>query len=135
VLAASGITILLGGLRAGVPAPHELSALVCGWVVVTLQVVGGALRWSQQRPFSVDMRSARATPAPPILMVSYSARLALSTTVTGMLFSSMARLPYWNLSIALAIPFLAWSIVRLVWVRRAWLDPVERARVVMTVAA
>ena len=81
------------------------------------------------------MRSARATPAPPVLMVGYSARLASTTTVTGLMFSGLARLPYWNLSIALAIPFLAWSLTRLAWVRRAWLDPHQRARVVMTVAA
>ena len=68
-------------------------------------------------------------------MVGYSARLALSTTLTGLVFSGLARLPYWNLSIAVAIPFLAWSLVRLAWVRREWLDPFERARVVMTVAA
>jgi hypothetical protein len=135
LVVASGITIVLGSLRAGVPEAHELAALLCAWVVVILQVVGGSMRWSQQRPFAVDLRSARATPAPPVLMVGYSSRLALTTTMTGLLFSGMARLPYWNLSIALAIPFVAWSVVRLVWVRRSWLDPVERARVVMTVAA
>jgi hypothetical protein len=81
------------------------------------------------------MRSARATPAPPIVMVGYSARLALSTTLTGLVFSGLAKLPIWNLSLAVMVPFLLWSLVRLVWVRRTWLDPVERARVVMTVAA
>jgi hypothetical protein len=135
LMAASGLTLVLASLRAGLPAPHELTALLCTWVVVTVQVVGASLRWSNKSPFSVDMRSARATPAPPVLMVGYSARLALSTTLTGLVFSGMARLPYWNLSIAVAIPFLAWSLVRLAWVRREWLDPFQRARVVMTVAA
>lgn len=135
LVVASGITVVLSSLRAGVPQAHQLSALLCSWLVVTVQVVGASLRWSHHSPFSVDMRSARATPAPPVLMVGYSARLALTTTVTGLMFSGLARLPYWNLSIALAIPFLAWSLTRLAWVRRAWLDPHQRARVVMTVAA
>lgn len=68
-------------------------------------------------------------------MVGYSARLALSTTLTGLVFSGLARLPIWNLSLAVAVPFLIWSTVRLLWVRQAWVDPVERARVTMTVAA
>lgn len=135
ILAASGLTLVLASLRAGLPAAHELTALLCTWVVVTVQVVGASLRWSAQRPFSVDMRSARATPAPPVVMVGYSARLALTTTLTGLLFSGLARLPYWNLSLALAIPMLAWSLSRLMFVQRGWLNPYERARVIMTVAA
>ncbi|MFN8192861.1 MAG: hypothetical protein U0R80_01095 [Nocardioidaceae bacterium] len=132
---ASGVTLVLASLRAGLPEPHELTALLATWVVVVVQVVGASMRWSQQRPFSVDMRSARATPAPPIVMVGYSARLALSTTLTGLVFSGLAKLPIWNLSLAVMLPFLVWSLVRLVWVRRTYLDPVERARVTMTVAA
>ena len=69
-------------------------------------------------------------------MVGYSARLALSTTLTGLVFSGLARLPVLEpLDRSWRIPFLAWSLVRLAWVRRAWLDPLQRARVVMTVAA
>ena len=82
LLVASAITLALASLRAGVPDPSELAALVCTWLVVTVQVVAAALRWSAQRPFAVDLRSARATPAPPVLMVGYSARLAVSTTLT-----------------------------------------------------
>jgi len=135
LLVASGITLVLASLRAGLPAAHELTALLCTWVVVTVQVVAASMRWSANRPFSVDMRSARATPAPPVVMVGYSARLALSTTLTGLVFSGLARLPYWNLSIAVAIPFLAWSLARLMFVHRAWLNPFERARIITTVAA
>ncbi len=81
------------------------------------------------------MRSARATPAPPVVMLGYSARLALSTTMTGLVFSGMARLPYWSLSIAVAIPFVAWSLGRLLFAQQAWSNPFERARIVTTVAA
>ncbi len=135
LLVASGVTLVLASLRAGLPAPHELAALLATWLVVTVQVVSASMRWSAKRPFSVDMRSARATPAPPVVMLGYSARLAVSTTMTGLVFSGMARLPYWSLSIAVAIPFVAWSLGRLLFAQQTWSNPVERARIVMTVAA
>jgi hypothetical protein len=132
---ASLLTILIGALRAGLPAPHELAALVATVVVINLQVVGGALRWSLKHPYPVDLRSARATPAPPAAMVGYSARLATCTTVTGLLFSGCARVPDWRLSLIVAMPCLLWSATRLVRTRRRWEDPVTRAMVVSTVAA
>jgi hypothetical protein len=135
LLAASLLTVALAATRAGVPSPAELTALVCTLVVVTLQVVAGALRWSAQRPYAVDLRSARATPAPPLAMVGYSTRLAISTTLTGLVFSAFARLPEWEIGIVVTVPFLCWSAMRLLRTARAWSDPVDRARVVMAVAA
>ena len=132
---ASLITILIGALRAGLPSPHELAALVATTVVITLQVVGGALRWSLKHPYPVDLRSARATPAPPAAMVGYSARLATCTTFTGLVFSGCARVPDWRLSLIVAMPCVLWSATRLVRTRRRWQDPVTRAMVVSTVAA
>jgi hypothetical protein len=135
VLVASTVTIVLAALRAGLPTSYELSAIVCLVLVVTVQVIGSAMRWSAQRPFPVDMRSARATPAPPVVMVGYSARLALSTTFTGLFFSLLARVPEWRISVLLAMPFLVWSGYRLWRTSKVWEDPVQRSRVVMTVAA
>ena len=132
---ASLVTILLASLRAGIPTSSELTAITCTLVVVTVQVVGAAMRWSDQRPFSVDLRSARATPAPPIVMVGYSARLAVVTTLTGLLFSGLARLPDPTVSLLVAVPCVAWSTVRLLRTRRRWTDPVVRARVITTVSA
>ena len=96
-------------------------------LVVTVQVVNAALRWSAQRPFPVDLRSARAVPAPPLVMVGYSSRLALSTTMTGLVFSALSQDPDWRISVVVAIPFLAWSTWRLVRVQQRWLDPVQRS--------
>ncbi|MFC6287162.1 hypothetical protein ACFP3Q_09075 [Nocardioides sp. GCM10027113] len=135
LLLASAITIALASLRAGIPSSAELTALLCTLVVVTIQVVGAAMRWSMQRPFAADLRSARATPAPPVVMVGYSARLALSTTLTGLVFSGLARVPVWEASVLIAIPFVGWSLTRLARTRARWLDPVQRARVVASVAA
>jgi hypothetical protein len=132
---ASLITVLVGALRAGVPNSEQFAALVATLVVVTLQVVGASLRWSLKHPYPVDLRSARATPAPPVAMVGYSARLATCTTVTGMIFMGCAHVPNWHLSLLIAMPCALWSATRLVVTRRRWEDPVVRARVVSTVAA
>ena len=135
LLLASAVTLVLGALRAGVPSEPELAAVLCAWLVVNLQVVSAAMRWSHQRPYAVDLRSARATPAPPVVMVGYSARLAISTTLTSLVFSGLARLPHGELSVMMAIPFLVWSGIRLLRAREVWLDPVRRSRVVTAVAA
>lgn len=134
LVAASTLTLVLGALRAGHPTAAELTALLCAWVVVVLQVVSASLRWSLRSPYAVDLRSARATPAPPVAMVGYSTRLAVGTTLTSLLFSGLARLPAWPVSVLVACPFVAWSVIRLWQARDGWEDPAERARVVMTVA-
>ncbi len=132
---ASLATIAIAALRAGVPTVGEATALACTLLVVTVQVVGASMRWSEQRPYPVDLRSARATPAPPIMMVAYSSRLAVCTTLTGLVFSFLARVPNPVPSLFVAILFLTWSSVRLARSAQRWDDPVTRARVVVTVAA
>jgi hypothetical protein len=134
LLLSSGFTIVLSSLRAGLPAPHELTSILATWFVVILQVVSASARWSLKKPFAVDLRSARATPAPPGVMVGYSARLAVCTTFTSLIFSGLARVPDWRLPLLVALPFLAWSAGRVVLARADWLDPVIRVRVVSTVA-
>ena len=134
LLVASLVTMVLAGLRAGLPNPAELTALLCTWLVVVLQVITSAMRWSSRRPFSVDLRSARATPAPPLVMVGYSTKLAVTTTLTSLVFSGLARVPHPEISILVAGPFVVWSLIRLLHARDSWTDPVQRARVVTTVA-
>jgi hypothetical protein len=135
LLIASLITVVLASLRAGIPSAPELAALAATLVVVTVQVAAAGLRWSARRPFAVDLRSARATPAPPVVMVAYSTRLAVSTTLTSLVFSGLARTPSWEVSVLMAVPFLAWSTARLLRTAQQWADPVQRARVVVSVAA
>jgi hypothetical protein len=135
VLVASVVTLLMASLRAGRPTPSELAAIAMLVLVVTVQVLAAAMRWSAQRPFPVDMRSARATPAPPVVMIGYSSRLALSTTFTGLFFSTLSRFPDWRLPLLFAVPLLAWSGYRLSRSARSWQDPADRSRVVMAVAA
>jgi hypothetical protein len=134
LLLASAATVVLAALRAGMPTPGELAAVACTALVVVLQVVSASLRWSVRRPFSVDLRSARATPAPPLVMVGYSARLALATTLVGIVFSVLSRLS-WEWPVLVAAPLLLLSSWRLLRTARGWADPGTRARVVVTVAS
>ena len=134
LIVASFATVVLASLRAGLPDVDELVAVTAAALVVVLQVVSASLRWSVRRPFGVDLRSARATPAPPLVMVGYSARLALSTTLVGLVFSVLVRVS-WEWSAAVAVPFLLLSTWRLVRTANAWGVPEVRSRVVATVAA
>ncbi|MBA2465406.1 MAG: hypothetical protein H0V42_10590 [Nocardioidaceae bacterium] len=134
LLFATGLTMLLATLRAGVPTAAQLVGVLSCALVVTVQVVATSLRWSVKRPFSVDLRSARATPAPPVVMVGYSARLALTTTLTGMLFGA-ATFASWQWSVLLALPFLLFSTAKLIGTAAEWADPSTRSMVVATVAS
>ena len=134
LLLATAGTLVLASLRAGLPTVPELVAVLCAAVVVTMQAVSGSLRWSVRRPFAVDMRSARATPAPPLVMVGYSARLAFATTFTAMVFIATSRAPDWRWSVLLALPLVLFSAYRLVRVSGEWADPERRSLVIATVA-
>ena len=134
LLVATLVTLVLASLRAGQPTPAQLVAVLCAAAVVTVQVVATSLRWSVRRPYAADLRSSRATPAPPLVMVGYSTRLALSTTFTGLMFNLVSHAsPLWP--VLLSVPFLAWSGLKLVRTAHAWSDPPTRSRVVATVAS
>jgi hypothetical protein len=135
LLAAAGLTILLAALRAGVPTTAEVTSAVAAALVVATQVVAAAMRWSVERPYATDMRSARATPAPPVVMAGYSARLALRTTVVGLVFSATAVAPDGRWAVLLAVPLLCWSGWRLVRTEALWAVPEVRARVIAVVAS
>lgn len=135
VVLAITLTVVLASLRAGAPTGSQLVAMLCAAVVGSLQVVAFSLRWSVRRPFAVDMRSARATPAPPLVMVGYSTRLALSTTLTGLLFTITARVPDWRWSLLLALVLVALSGFKLRRTSTEWADPQIRSRVISTVAS
>jgi hypothetical protein len=134
LLLASLLAVVLASLSAGVPTVSQLLAVICDALVVTLQVVAAAIRWSVRRPFAADMRSARATPAPPLVMVGYSARLALTTTMTGLLFS-LATHASWQIPLLVALPFVLFSAAKLVGTANEWANPEIRSRVIATVAS
>lgn len=135
LLGAALVTLALVSLGAGLPTVGEAAAVLLCTLVVSVQVVAAAMRWSQQRPFAVDLRSARATPAPPVVMVGYSARLALSTTLTALVFTALAALSSVTLTTLVALSMAMWSAWRWERVAQRWDTAAERARVVICVTA
>lgn len=134
LLASAAVTVLLAAVRAGAPTATELAAVLSVSVVVAAQVVAISLQWSVTSPYAVDMRSARATPAPPVVMVGYSARLSVKTTLVGLAFWLAALGPDWWMPVLLGIAFLCWSAYRLLRTAELWAVPETRARVVAVVA-
>ncbi len=135
LLAAAAVTLVLAGIRAGTPTAAEVAAALGATVVVPVQVAALSLRWSIRQPHTVDLRSARATPAPPVVMAGYSARLAARTTVTGLVFSWTALAPDWRVAALLAVALLCWAGLRLHRLAGEWALPPVRSRVIATVAA
>lgn len=133
LLGSGAVTVLLVAVGAGAPRAPELVAVLVALVVVAVQVVAAAMRWSLARPYAVDLRSARATPAPPVVMVGYSARLAVSTTVTSMLLGALGQLPSVVPALVVGLVALLWSAWRLERTVLTWDDPVQRSRVVASV--
>ncbi len=131
----SGVTVVLALLRNGFPPFVTGLAVAACWLVVVVQVLAIVMTWSIRSPYSVDLSSPRATPAPHAAMAGYAGRLSLVTTLTGMVFTAVAVAPWPWLPLVVGVPFLAWSSVKLVRARRRWAEPTERARVVLTVAA
>lgn len=131
---ATAATLALAAVRAGVPTRSQLAAVVSCASVVVAQVVSASMRWSVRRPFAVDLRSARATPAPPLVMVGYSARLALGTTLVGLVFSLLSYLT-WGWSVLVAGVMVLFSAWRLAQVANEWARPARRSLVVTTVAS
>ncbi|GIM63294.1 hypothetical protein Pve01_80120 [Planomonospora venezuelensis] len=131
----SGVTVVLALLRNGLPPLAVGVAVASCWLVVVVQVLAIVMTWSIRSPYSVDLSSPRATPAPHAAMAGYAGRLSLVTTLTAMLFTGLAALPWAWVPAVVALPFLAWSTARLLRARRRWSTGDERARVVLTVAA
>lgn len=129
------VAVVLAAVRAERPTAAVVAALLCALVVITLQVVATCARWSIRNPHVMDLRSARAVPAPPAVMLGYSARLALGTTLTAMIFSGLSAVTNPWLAPIVSVPFLVWSSVRLWKASRAWRRPLDRSVVITTVAA
>lgn len=127
-------TVVVSGARAGVPTAAELAATLAAAAVVSLRVVASSLRWSVRRPFGVDLRRARATPAPPAVMVGYSARLSVMATLTGLLFSTLGQVAPWTWSVGAGAVLGLTSLASLRRTVRRWETPAVRARVVATVS-
>jgi hypothetical protein len=135
-LAAVGITLVAGSLRAGrLPTVGEAAALSACSAVVLLWVMATCMSLSVTRPHRADLRGPRDTPAPPGVMAAYSVRLAVSTTLIAVLFAGLAEVASWHWSVLCALPFALLSLRRLVRAAAIWSRPVTQARVATVVSS
>ena len=135
MVAVSGITVVLALLRNGLPPLVTGVTVATCWLVVLVQVLAIVMTWSMRSPYAVDLASPRATPAPHGAMAGYAGKLSLVTTLTAMLFTGIAAMPWAWLPPVVALPFLAWSGLGSAGRGGGGSLPSERARVVLTVAA
>ncbi len=109
--------------RRGPPARSratEVVAVFASGTACAALVVAACMRHSVRRPHRADLRGPRDTPAPPGTMAVYSARLALGTTGTGLLFTLLALAPEPWLPAVAAIPFVARAGLSLKATEREW---------------
>jgi hypothetical protein len=130
------VTVAAGSLRAErLPTTGEAAALASCAIVVVLRVLATCMHLSVTRPYRADLRGPRDTPVPPGVMAAYSARLAVSTTLVAVLFSTLAELAAWWWPVLVATPFCLLSLRRLRRTARKFDDVATRARVVVTVVS
>ena len=137
VVGGAVLLVLIGASMRAKEAPDVLDVLcVLGSAVSCIAlVVVTCLRLSVTRPHRADLRGARDTPAPPGTMALYSARLAGTTTVIGLVYSSATFGAPWQAPALLTIGLLAWAAASWHGTRRRWSAPDVRAHVVATVSA
>lgn len=131
-----GLAVVAAAVRVDrPPRAAELSALACAVVVMTACVVGTCLAYSTTRPHQAELRGPRDTPAPPGAMAVYSLRLAVGTTLLGLVLSGSARLGPWWLPWLLALPALLLALRRVAGAWSRWADPDTRAGIVVRVSS
>ncbi|MGZ4603100.1 MAG: hypothetical protein ACXV0U_05825 [Kineosporiaceae bacterium] len=128
------VAVVAAALRAGVPSTAQTVAVAGAFVATTAQVVARCPDWSVERPYAAALREARDQPAPPAAMAGYSARLAVTTTATGLLYTFLGRGDLAPTSILLTCAFVLIAGRRLSLVARRWTDHDARTRVLATVA-
>jgi hypothetical protein len=137
VVGGAVVLVLLGAvLRASEPPTVVGVLCVVGSALSCVAVVvATCMRLSVTRPHRADLRGARDTPAPPGTMALYSARLAATTTLLGLVFSASTFGAPWQAPALVTVGVLAWAAWSWSGTRRRWTSPVLRADVVATVSA
>ena len=135
VAAPMALTLVLAVSRVRTtPTRAEVVALACATLVITAQVVSRSMDWAVRHPYAADLRGVRATPAPPAVMAGYSARLAITTTLTGIAYGAFGASGRVDLSLLLTAALSLFVARRVVGTVHRWDIPDIRSQVVTTVA-
>ena len=129
------LVIVGAGLRASArPSVQDLICVLGSAVSCTALVVATCMHLSVTRPHRAELRGARDTPAPPGTMAVYSARLACTTTLVGLIFSLATYDRVWAVPLVLTFGLLCWAEWSWLRTRRRWTRVEVRAHAVSTVS-
>ena len=135
-LACSVIAVLAGAARArGHLTAVDVVTVSSNIAACTAAVVAICLRSSVLRPHRAEMRSTRATPAPPGAMAAQSARLATQTTFIGLAVTGVALTGSPAAPLLLALAIVLWTGASALRSMRRYDDPSIRSKVAITVAS
>jgi hypothetical protein len=133
-IVSSSLTLAVGATRVeGAATAGRVVAAVCAVLVCTATVTATCLRISLTRPHRADLSDPRDTPAPPGAMAARSARLAVQTTLLGLVVTALALTgPLAPVLFTVAVLCLAArSVVRSAGM---YANPQARGHVLITVA-
>jgi hypothetical protein len=134
-LGAAVIAVTAASVRAPLtPTTSQLAAVLAATIATSGHVVARCATWSVHRPYAASLREVRDQPAPPGAMAGYAARLALGTTMLGIVFGWLADIGSVTATVLIATGALLVSARQLVAVARAWENPAVRSLVLSTVA-
>ena len=119
----------------GSPTPAQVAGLVAGTVACSSIVVALSMSASLKRPHRAELHGPRDAVAPPGALAAASVRLAVPTSVVGMVIATSSEAGVVWLPLLLAVPPSLLAVLSLLRSARRFADPVQRARVVYAVAA
>jgi hypothetical protein len=135
-LSCSLLAVLAGATRArGQLAAIDLVTVGCNVAACTAMVVATCLKSSVLRPHRAELRSTRATPAPPGAMAAQSARLATQTTFTGLAVTGVALTGDPLAPLLLTMAIVLWALASAHRIVLRYSEPSIRSKVAITVAS
>jgi hypothetical protein len=133
-LAGGVVALAAAALRAGRPTPAEAAIVALALVAATAQVAARCARWSVDRPYAAALREARDQPAPPAAMAGYSSRLAVRTTLTGLVYSVLAAHELLGAALFVTVAIVLLAVRAFAQTQHRWADHETRTRVLAVVA-
>jgi hypothetical protein len=135
-LLSAAVAVGLAGAGSGqLPTAGEAVSTIGALIASAMVVTAVALRQSVLRPHRADLRSARDTPAPPVVMAVHALRLTAVATLLCVLLGVAVQVGGAPTAVAAAVAAVALAAWHLVRTGARWADPDVRRQVVVRVAS
>jgi hypothetical protein len=135
-LLSSTLAVALAAAGAGRPPTWSEGVTTAGALLASsLLVAVVALRQSVQHPHRADLRSARDTPAPPVVMAGHALRLTAVASAFCVALGLGFQLDGARAAVLLVLAACCGCAVHVLRTRARWADPQVRQHVVVRVAA